>query len=67
MALLYLLLVLGQPLIESRFGIFLAIGSLSSHEWMLLGAVIAAGFLAGAIPAYRAYRLSLVDGLSLRI
>jgi putative ABC transport system permease protein len=29
--------------------------------------VVAAGFLVGSIPSYRAYRLSLADGLSVRI
>jgi putative ABC transport system permease protein len=67
LSLLYALLFLGQPVIESRFGLFIAIGSLSSHEWTLLGAVVAAGFLVGSIPSYRAYRLSLADGLSVRV
>ena len=67
LGLLYLLLLLGQPLVESRFGLFVAVGALSSHEWLLLGAVMAAGFLVGSLPAYRAYRLSLADGLSLRV
>jgi putative ABC transport system permease protein len=67
LALLYLLLIAGQPVIESRFGLFIAIGGLSGHEWKLLGAVIGAGFLVGSIPAYRAYRLSLADGLSVRV
>ncbi len=64
---LYLLLVVGQPLVESRFGLFVAVGPLSAHEWLLLGAVMTAGFLVGTLPAYRAYRLSLSDGLSLRV
>lgn len=67
MALLYLSLIAGQPIIESRFGIFVPIGGPTNHEWILLGTVIAAGFLVGSIPGYRAYRLSLADGLSLRI
>jgi putative ABC transport system permease protein len=67
LGLLYLLLLIGQPLIESRFGLFVAVGALSSHEWLLLGAVMTAGFLVGSLPAYRAYRLSLADGLSLRV
>lgn len=66
-ALLYLLLLVGQPIIESRFGIFIQIGGLSSYEFILLGAVVAAGFLVGSIPSYRAYRLSLADGLSVRV
>jgi putative ABC transport system permease protein len=67
MSLLYLLLFIGQPIIDSRFGIFIEIGGLSSYEWMLLGAVVTAGFLVGSIPSYRAYRLSLADGLSVRV
>ena len=67
LSLLYLLLLTGQPIIESRFGIFIAIGGLSNHELMLLGAVVSAGFLVGSIPSYRAYRLSLADGLSVRV
>jgi putative ABC transport system permease protein len=67
MTLLYLLLLLGQPIIESRFGIFIEIGGLSQYEWILLGAVVGAGFLVGSIPSYRAYRLSLADGLSMRL
>ncbi|MBK5930434.1 ABC transporter permease [Halochromatium salexigens] len=67
MALLYLALIAGQPLIERRFGIFVPIGGPTPYEWGLLGAVIAAGFLVGSIPSYRAYRLSLADGLAVRI
>jgi putative ABC transport system permease protein len=67
LALLYLLLLLGQPIIEGRFGLFIAIGGLSTHEWSILAAVIAAGFLVGSLPGYRAYRFSLADGLSLRV
>ena len=67
MALLYLLLLIGQPIVESRFGIFIEIGGLSQYEWLLLGAVAGAGILVGSIPSYRAYRLSLADGLSVRV
>lgn len=67
LALLYGLLFVGQPIIESRFGIFIDIGFLSSYEWMLLGAVLGSGILVGSIPSYRAYRLSLADGLSVRV
>ncbi len=67
LAFLYLLLFAGQPIVESRFGIFIEIGGLSPYEWILLGAVVAAGFLVGSIPSYRAYQLSLADGLSVRV
>lgn len=67
LVLLYLLLLIGQPIMESRFGIFIAISGLSEYEMILIGAVIVAGFIIGSIPAYRAYKLSLADGLSLRV
>lgn len=66
-ALLYGLLALGQPLIESRLGLFIGIGALSAHEWLLLTTVFAAGLLVGLVPGWRAYRMSLADGLSNRI
>ncbi|ESQ15602.1 MAG TPA: ABC transporter permease [Chromatiaceae bacterium] len=67
LALLYVLLIAGQPMIADRFGIFIAISGPTAYEWILLGAVVVAGFLVGSIPGYRAYRLSLADGLSVRI
>ena len=66
-ALLYGLLALGQPLIESRLGLFIGIGALSAHEWLLLATVFAAGLLVGLVPGWRAYRMSLADGLSNRV
>lgn len=67
MLLLYGLLIGALPLIETRLGIFIPIGGPSGRELALLGAVVLAGTVAGALPAYRAYRLSLADGLSLRL
>jgi putative ABC transport system permease protein len=32
----------------------------------MLAAIVAAGFLAGLLPAMRAYRLSLADGMTVR-
>ena len=65
--LLYGLLAIGQPLLESRLGLFIGIGALSSHEWLLVAVVLAAGLLVGLVPGWRAYRMSLSDGLSIRV
>ncbi len=65
-ALLYLMLAIAQPLIEMHYGLYLSIGGLTGYEWQLLAAVACAGFLVGILPSYRAYRLSLSDGLSMR-
>ncbi|MGE5155165.1 MAG: ABC transporter permease [Bdellovibrio bacteriovorus] len=65
--LLYSVLAGVQPLIESRFGLFFPLGLPSASELRLLAAVVLAGAVVGSVPAYRAYRLSLVDGLSIRV
>jgi putative ABC transport system permease protein len=65
--LLYGLLSAAQPLIEARLGLFIGIGALSAREWLLLGAVLASGLLVGLLPGWRAYRMSLADGLSIRV
>ena len=67
LGLLYGLLAIGQPLIEARLGLFIGIGVLSAHEWLLLTTVLVAGLLVGLVPGWRAYRMSLADGLSIRV
>jgi putative ABC transport system permease protein len=37
------------------------------EEWFYLGAVLVLGLLLGAVPAWRAYRNTLFDGLTIRI
>ncbi len=66
-ALLYTLLLIAQPIVESTFGLFIAIEMLSARDVAVLGIIIGAGFLVGAIPAARAYRYSLADGMTIRI
>jgi len=67
LALLYGAMFGLQPLVEARLGLHLAIGLPSRHEFVLLGAVLLAGILAGTLPAYRAYRHSLADGMTIRV
>ncbi len=66
-ALLYLGLAVAQPILEQQVGIFIQIRLLSSTDLYLLAAVLLGGCLVGALPAYRAYRLSLADGMTIRI
>ena len=47
--------------------LFLPLALPSRYEWTLLGAILAAALLMGALPAWRAYRQSLADGLSIRL
>src|SRR4051812_16330161 len=66
-AALYAGLLAGGPWLESRFGLFIAVSWPSVHEIELVGMVAAAGLLAGLIPAYRSYRYSVADGMTLRL
>jgi len=65
--LLYGLLLVSQPLILNRFGLFIALGGLSVHDLILMGVVCLAGIIIGIIPGYRIYRYSLADGMTIRI
>ena len=67
MALLYGLLIVVGPLITDRLGLVIGIGPVTGTEGLLLAMVLAAGFLVGLIAGYRAYRLSLADGLAIRV
>lgn len=65
--LLYAGLALLRPWVDAAFGIWLPIGAPSAHEIAVLVAVIAAAAMASLLPALRAYRLSLADGMMVRI
>jgi len=54
------------PWLQQRFGITLLAGAPTPEQWGLFGAVLLAGMLASLVPGWRAYRLSLADGLSPR-
>jgi len=58
------LLLVFSPMLASVYGLSLALTCPTAAEWQLLAGILAAGFLAGLIPAWRAYRISLADGLN---
>ncbi|MFZ2289901.1 MAG: FtsX-like permease family protein [Halopseudomonas yangmingensis] len=64
--LLYVGLWLAQPWLLSQYGLFIAISAPGVYEAKLIGAILLASLLIGSVPAWRAYRQSLVDGLSIR-
>ncbi len=67
LGLLYLGLFMGQPLIDSAFGLWLPIEPPSMREvWVMLG-VVAAGAIVSMVPALRAYRMSLADGMMVKV
>ena len=63
---LYLALFALQPLIDARFGLFLPLTPPTPREVALLAGVVIGGTVAGLLPALRAYRLSLADGMTVR-
>jgi putative ABC transport system permease protein len=63
---LYAALYLARPLIDETYGLSLPINPPRADEWIKLGLIVAAGFVAGLLPAARAYRLSLADGMTVR-
>jgi putative ABC transport system permease protein len=65
--LLYLGLAGAQGYVQAHYGLYLPLKAPSPYEWSLLGAILAAALLMGCIPAWRAYRQSLSDGLSIRL
>jgi putative ABC transport system permease protein len=65
--LVYVLLILLKGFIESNFGLYLPIQPPTTTAWIYLAAVVVASFLIGLVPAIKAYRNSLADGLSVRV
>ena len=66
-ALLYLCLFMVRPCLESNFSLYLPIQFLSSTELIYLGSILLGGITAGFIPAIKAYRNSLQDGLTIQV
>ncbi|HBO8128230.1 TPA: ABC transporter permease [Pseudomonas aeruginosa] len=67
LCLLYLGIAASQGYVQANYGIYLPLAWPSDYEWSLLGAILAAAVLIGCVPAWRAYRQSLADGLSIRL
>ncbi|QIE46782.1 ABC transporter permease [Pseudohalocynthiibacter aestuariivivens] len=67
LALLYIGLAVAQPLVDSAYGLWLPIDPPTAREVAVLAGVIVAAGIASLVPALRAYRLSLADGMMVRI
>jgi len=64
--LLYSGIWLAQPIIEKNYGLFIPITALNIRELGMVFMLLAASFIVGLVSAYRAYRNSLADGMSIR-
>ncbi|HSX89518.1 MAG TPA: ABC transporter permease [Pseudomonas sp.] len=67
LALLYAGIAAAQGYVQASYGLYLPLAAPTAYEWTLLGAILAAALLMGCVPAWRAYRQSLADGLSIRL
>ena len=56
-----------RPVLEEQFGIFINVGYPTVYEFAIIGAVVSAALLMAMIPAWRAYRNTLTDGMTIRI
>jgi putative ABC transport system permease protein len=65
--LIYTLVFALQPYIEQQFGLHIPLRLLADVEFLYLAAVIVGGVTVGLIPAWKAYRDTLSDGLSVRL
>ena len=64
---LYGAIFAAQDYLQVQYGLYLSLGAPSLYEWAMLGGLALSALLIGAIPAWRAYRQSLSDGLSIRV
>ncbi len=65
-ALLYVALIVLQPWIDHRWGLHISAELPSQRELIMLVSIVVGGIMAGLLPALRAYRLSLADGMTVR-
>lgn len=63
----YLLLLLGRSVLAQRFGIYVPVALPSGYDLGILGAILASALAMGLVPAARAYRRTLSDGLQIRV
>lgn len=64
--LLYTGMWIARPHVDAAFGLYLPVSALTPRESAGLVAVVLGGTLVGMIPAIRAYRISLADGMTVR-
>lgn len=67
LVLLYLSILVAREPLQAAYGLYLPLALPSAYEWRLLAAILAVALLMGGVPAWRAYRQSLADGLSIHL
>jgi putative ABC transport system permease protein len=59
--------LLADPILADKFGLRLGFGLPSATESVLMLVVLLCGVLASLVPAFRVYRMTVADGLNLRM
>lgn len=67
LVLLTLATVVTDPILSARFGLRLGLDVLGARELATLFVIFCAGLLASLVPAVRVYRMTLADGLAVRL
>ena len=65
-ALLHVLMAVGQPFVDQALGLNLPIMAPSGREALVVVAVVGAGAIVSLVPAFKVYRQSLVDGMQVQ-
>ncbi|WP_205757913.1 ABC transporter permease [Lutibacter sp. HS1-25] len=66
-AVVFLLLQIAKPILETQYGIYLNPSGISLQEIYIIGTVIILGILIGIIPGYKIYKYSLLDGMTVKM
>ena len=67
MGILYLLLVLAQPLLVEFYGVNIAVTPPDAQQWILFAVLLLLSILVSLVPGLIAYRRSLQDGLAIKV
>lgn len=65
-AFLYAGLIIAQPIVDRAFGLWLPIEAPTLHELWVILAVVSASAIVSLVPAFRAYRMSVADGMMVK-
>ena len=65
--LLNVVMIAANPILAANFGLRIGLGWPTFREALLIAVIFCSGLLAGAVPALRVYRMTLADGLSMRL
>ena len=64
---LYAGLLILRPVLDTAYGLYIPLTGLSARDWGLIASVLAAAAVVSFVPALRAYRQSLADGMMVKM